>query len=334
MESIWQSGIAFIVLFQGLGGWLELPMKLFSFLGAEEFFLLALPITYWCLDANVGLRIGMIVLFSGGMNDILKLVMHGPRPYWFSTQVKALAAETSFGVPSGHAQIAVSLWGMAAVQVKRSWVWAVAVFIILMIGLSRLYLAVHFPHDVVLGWTLGVLVLWAFLRWWDAVAAWAKKKSLGQQVGLAFAFSMVMLVAGALALGTLRGWVMPADWIANAQLTGADVLPAPVTLNNTITSAAVLFGMLAGLAWMNSRGGYVTDGRFWQRVLRAIPGLLGVLILYLGLKAVFPRGDAFVPYVLRYLRFAIIGMWITAGAPWLFMKLKLAPKQEREFGDK
>jgi ABC-type arginine transport system permease subunit len=140
----------------------------------------------------------------------------------------------------------------------------------------------------------------------------------------------VMLVTGAMALGTLRGWVMPAGWMANAQLAGVDVLPAPVTLSNTITSAAVLFGMLAGLAWMNSRGGYATDGGFWQRVVRAIPGLLGILILYLGLKAIFPRGEAFVPYTLRYLRFALIGMWISAGAPWLFMKLKLAPKWERE----
>src|SRR3972149_286454 len=139
MESILQGGIAFIVWLQGFGGWLELPMKLFSFLGAEEFFLLALPIIYWCVDAGAGLRIGTIVLFSSGVNDILKLAFHGPRPYWFSTQVKALAAETSFGVPSAHAQTAVSLWGMAAAQIRRSWAWAVAVFIILMIGLSRLY---------------------------------------------------------------------------------------------------------------------------------------------------------------------------------------------------
>lgn len=324
MESILQSGIAFIIWFQGFGSGLELPMKLFSSLGAEEFFLVALPITYWCLDANAGLRIGLIVLFSGGLNDILKLAFHGPRPYWFSTQVKALAAETSFGVPSGHAQIAVSLWGMVAAQVRRSWAWVLAIFVILMVGISRLYLGVHFPHDVLLGWALGLLVLWAFLRWWDAVAAWAKRKSLGQQVGLAFTLSLVMLVAGAIAMGTLRGWVVPADWMANAQQAGVDVLPAPVTLNNTITSSAVLFGMLAGLAWMNSRGGYVADGGFWQRLVRILPGLVGVLVLYLGLKAIFPRGEAFVPYVLRYLRFALIGLWITAGAPWLFLKLKIA----------
>lgn len=324
MESILQSGIAFIIWLQGLGGWLELPMKLFSGLGTEEFFLLALPIIYWSIDVNAGLRIGVILLFSAGLNDILKLAYHGPRPYWFSTQVKAFASETSFGVPSGHAQMAVSMWGMTAAVIKRPWAWVAAVFVIFMIGLSRLYLAVHFPHDVLVGWALGALGLWVFLRCWDAVAAWAKKKSLGQQVGLAFAFSMMMVVAGVIAFGSLRGWVMPVEWIANVQQAGVNMLPAPVTLNNTITYAAVLFGMLAGLAWMNSHGGYTADGRFWQRVMRVLPGLVGCLILYLGLKAIFPSGDAFIPYILRYLRFALIGLWVSAGAPWLFLKLRLA----------
>ncbi|MCX6067626.1 MAG: phosphatase PAP2 family protein [Chloroflexi bacterium] len=326
METIWNLGITLIVWFQGLGTWLVLPMKLFSFLGSEEFFLVLLPLIYWCVDSNAGLRIGMIVLFSSGLNDILKLALRGPRPYWFSTQVKAFAAETSFGVPSGHAQIATGLWGMAAALLKRGWASVLAVFIILMIGLSRLYLAVHFPHDVLLGWTLGALTLWAFLAWWDSVAAWAKQKSLGQQVGLAFSVSVLMLVFGAIAFGSLRGWVLPAEWLANAQQAGVDALPAPVTLSSTITSAGVLFGMLAGLAWMNSRGGFDSRGGFWSRVIRLLPGLVGILILYLGLGAVFPRGETLLPYVLRYVRYVSIGLWISAGAPWLFQKLNLARK--------
>ncbi len=324
MESIHQMGIACIIALQGLGGWLEIPMKLFSFLGSEVFFLLALPIIYWSINANAGLRIGMILLVSGSLNDTLKLAFHGPRPFWFSTQVHAFSSETSFGVPSGHSQIAVSLWGMAASLVGRPWAWAVAVFLIFLIGLSRLYLAAHFPHDVLTGWALGALVLLAFLRWWDAVAAWAKKKSPRQQVGLAFALSMAMLAIEAIAFGSLRGWVMPAEWLTNAKMAGADPLPAPVSLNDAVTFAAALFGMLAGMVWMDFRGGYAADGGFGQRILRLLPGLAGILILYLGLRAIFPRGESLVPYVLRYLRFALIGLWISAGAPWLFMKLKLA----------
>jgi len=324
MESLWQAGISFIIWLQGLGAWLETPMKLFSFLGTEEFFLMFLPIVYWGVDSNAGLRIGAIMLITNGINDALKLAFHGPRPYWLSTQVKAFSAETSFGVPSSHAQIAVGVWGVAASLVKRKWMWAVAIFIMLMIGISRLYLAVHFPHDVLLGWMLGVLGLWAFLRLWDTVAAWAGKKPLGQQVSLAFALSMAMLAMGTIAFGSLQNWVMPAAWMENVRLAGLDVLPAPVTLNTTITSSAVLFGMLAGVAWTNSRGGFVADGRFGRRILRLLVGFLGILVFYLGLKVIFPHQEEFISYMLRYLRFMLVGLWVSAGAPWLFLKLNLA----------
>jgi membrane-associated phospholipid phosphatase len=324
MEAIIQSGIAFIAWLQGLGGWLVVPMKLFSFLGTEEFFLLALPIVYWSVNADAGLRVGMILLISGGLNDTLKLVFHGPRPYWLSTQVKALAPETSFGIPSGHAQIAASLWGLGASLVRRPWAWGAAVFVIFMIGLSRLYLAAHFPHDVLAGWIAGSLVLLIFLRGWDAVAAWAKKKSPGEQVGWAFTLSMAMLASGAVALVSWNGWVLPADWTANARQAGANPLPGPVTLNGIVTFAAALFGMLAGLAWMDSKGGYVANGSLRRRIGRLLPGLAGLLIIYLGLRAIFPHGDTLGSYALRYLRFALIGLWISAGAPWLFMKLNMA----------
>ncbi|NPU84047.1 MAG: phosphatase PAP2 family protein [Syntrophaceae bacterium] len=330
MEPIFLSGIAFITWLQGLGEWLVVPMQLFSFLGTEEFFLLVLPIIYWSVDADAGLRVGMILLLSGGLNDTLKLAFHGPRPYWFSTQVKALAPETSFGMPSGHAQIAASLWGLGASLVKRPWAWGAAVFIILMIGLSRLYLAAHFPHDVLVGWITGALVLWVFLQGWDAVAAWAKRKSPGEKVGLAFALSMAMLASGVIAFVSWNGWVLPADWVANARQAGANPLPAPVTLNGAVTFSAALFGMLAGLVWMDSKGGYGSDGSFRGRCGRLLPGFAGLLMIYLGLRAIFPHGETVSSYALRYLRFALVGLWISAGAPWLFMKLNMARSLKTE----
>jgi len=326
MEFIWTTGIAMIAWLQGLGGWLEAPMKFFTYLGSEDFFMVALPFVYWCVDAGSGVRIGAILLFTGGVNDILKLSFHGPRPYWISTQIKSLAVETSFGIPSGHAQIATGLWGMAAAQTRRKWAWLVAILLIFMIGISRLYLAVHFPHDVLLGWAIGVLVLWAFMRWWEPVAAWANEKSLGQQIGLAFTLSIVMLVSGLLAFGSLRGWILPAEWVETAMRAWPDIKPDPITLEGTITPAATLFGMLAGLAWSNSRGGFNASGSLWKRLARLLPGLVGILIINLGLKYVFAsfsEGNILLSYFLRYVRYAFVGFWVSGGGPWIFEKLKL-----------
>ncbi len=324
METMIQVGIAFAIWFQGLGGWLEVPMKGFTFLGSEEFFLLALPVFYWCVDTGLGLRMGIVLLINGGLNSILKLAFYGPRPYWVSAQVKALVAETSFGVPSGHAQIATGLWGMMASQIRRPWAWAGAVFLILVIGLSRLYLGAHFLHDVLLGWLFGALVLWGFLWVWDAVAGWVKTKSLGQQIGLAFLLSALMLILGAIAFGAVCDLPLPHEWTVNALAAGAHELPAPITLNSVITSAATLFGLLAGLAWMQTQGGFNAEGTVPRRILRLVVGLAGVAILWYGLGAVFPRHEEPVSYTLRYMRYALVGGWISAGGPWVFIRLGLA----------
>ena len=67
------SAVALIIAVQNLGAWLEIPMRIFSFLGTEIFYLLILPVLYWCIDANLGLRVGVILLFSGAVNEIFKL---------------------------------------------------------------------------------------------------------------------------------------------------------------------------------------------------------------------------------------------------------------------
>jgi membrane-associated phospholipid phosphatase len=326
MAAILQMGISFIVAFQALGGWLLVPMQFFTFLGSQNFFMIILPALYWCINADLGIRIGTILLFSSGINDVFKLALRGPRPYWYSTLVKAFSTEKSFGVPSGHAQNAASIWGMLASRIKRPWAWPAAIALILLIGLSRLYLAVHFPHDVLLGWLIGSLVLWAFLRWWDTLAAWLKKQTLAMQVGLAFAASLLLLACGCLAFLSLQGWQMPAQWLENAVSAGVSELPAPVTLDDSLTSAGTLFGLLAGLAWIKSQGGFKTSGVVWQLVMRYILGVAGVVIFWYGPGAIFPRGDEISAYILRYLRYTLVGLWISAGAPYLFLHLNLAQR--------
>ena len=110
MELFLDPGILLIQFLQGLGDWLVSPMQWFTMLGNEIFYLIAAPVLYWCVDAGLGLRLGLILMFSGSLGGMIKLSLHDPRPYWYSTQVKALSLETSFGIPSGHAMNAASLW--------------------------------------------------------------------------------------------------------------------------------------------------------------------------------------------------------------------------------
>lgn len=325
MDSLIQFGIDFIVRFQALGTWLAVPMKLFSFLGSEYFFMFFLPLIYWCVDAGLGIRIGLILLFSNGLNDILKMAMHGPRPYWVSASVRGLASETGFGVPSGHSQTAAGVWGMMAARISRTWAWVAAAGVVLLIGLSRLYLGVHFPHDVLLGWLLGGLTLWAFLKLWEPVAARLKQMTLGSQVLIAFAVSLAMVLVAALVVYLSRNFVLPVDWIVNATRDGNEA-PNPLTLEGILTAAGTLFGLSAGLAWIASRGGWQVSGPVAKRALCFVVGVVGVAFCYFGLKLLFPHDDNLVSWVFRYVRYALLGAWVSAGAPWVFAKLQLTDK--------
>ena len=322
MDGLIQFGIDFIVAFQAMGNWLVGPMKFFSFLGSEDFFLFVLPLVYWCIDAGLGLRIGLILLASNNLNDIFKMAMHGPRPYWVSTSVQGMASETGFGIPSGHAQNAIGVWGIMAARVGRMWAWVAAGLVILFIGLSRLYLGVHFPHDVLFGWFLGALLLWAFMRFWDPVATRLKQMTLGGQVAVAFGVSIVMILLPLLVVFLSRGFIVPADWIANATRDGGEV-PNPLTVTGAFSAAGTLFGLAAGFAWNQTRGGFSASGPVVNRVLRYFVGFVGVDILYFGLKLVFPDGEDLVALVFRYIRYASVGAWISAGAPWIFSKLQI-----------
>ncbi len=329
MQPILDSGIDLVLALQNAGDWLLTLMQFFSQLGTEDFFFIVLPLIYWSIDAGLGVRVGMILAIGNVFNYIGKLALAGPRPYWVSSDVRAWWPETSFGAPSGHAQHAMSVWGIIAASRREGWVRTICILLIFMIGFSRIYLGAHFPHDVILGWLIGGLILWAFLRYWDAAAAWLARKTFRQQVWTAFIVSMIFVAAGWAVTAPRIDFQVPELWMENARLAGTEA-PAPVDLNGVFTSAGSFFGLAAGLAWINSMGGHRASGPAWKRAFRYVIGLIGVLILWMGLGEFFPRGDGLLVYSLRFIRYALVGWWVTGGAPWVFQHFKLSTSASGE----
>jgi hypothetical protein len=241
--------------------------------------------------------------------------------------VKPFLYESSFGIPSGHAQDAVALWGImadGAQKMGKRWVWVLAFVIAFFVGFSRLYLGVHFVHDVIAGWFIGFLILFAFVKFWDPVAIWLKTKTLAQQVLVAFTISLMMIGIGVLSTMRLQGYVFPVEWTDNALRAGP--IPDPVSMEGIVTSAGSLFGLAAGAAWIVSRGGYLASGPLAKRAIRYAIGLIGIMVLWIGLGETFPRGETITPLILRYIRYSLVGLWVMAGAPWLFFHFKLADR--------
>ena len=264
------------------------PMKAVTFLGSEIFALAALPLIYWCVDRKKGARIGIVVLFSAFSNLWCKLLFAQPRPYDFDPSVQ-LAFDPTSAFPSGHAQTSITFWG-AMLGVLRGPI-RIAAFIVipLLVGLSRVYLGVHFPTDVLGGWALGGLILILF----NAFSA-RIEVLLG---GLNLQLRLIVISLVALGMNAL----MPSD----TMLSGA------------------FFGSAAGFALASRNLRFDSRGSMAQKALRYIVGIAFTLVLYLGPKLflddAFPSQQALV----RFLRYALVGIWVAYGAPWCFLKMKL-----------
>jgi len=117
------------------------------------------------------LIVGLTVAGAALLNVILKLIFERARPdLW-----EQLIVETSFSFPSGHAMISAAL-ALSVIFVcwstKYRWpVLVIGSLFILIIGLSRLYLGVHYPTDIVAGWVVSA-------AWLSAVVVIVNAKQL------------------------------------------------------------------------------------------------------------------------------------------------------------
>jgi membrane-associated phospholipid phosphatase len=323
MEGLVNFEILFTTLVQNFGTWLETPMRAFTFLGSEIFFLLVMPALYWSIDPKIGFRAGMMLVISGGLNTALKMFIHTPRPYWVDGSVKAFSSETSFGLPSGHSQNSAAIWGMVAQTMRKRSAIIIAAIVVFFIGFSRIYLGVHFLHDVLTGWLIGILLILLYVKLEKPVGNYIQTKSLCFQLLAALMFSMLLILLGTLGQSIENNWKMPIEWINNAVSAGADA-PDPFNLEGMITIAGVAFGFLVGFAlWRFLYDTYEINCSPMKRLLRYLVGLVGIFILYFGLKLLLPEEPLMIGIVIRYARYALIGFWVTFLAPWLFRRLHL-----------
>jgi len=318
METLQQFGISLIQALQTFSPSLDGFMKFFTFLGRIEFYLLIIPLIYWTIDRRLGMRALLALILTDVLGMTFKLLFHQPRPYWIGG-VKQMAEESSYGIPSTHASDSLAVGGYLAYRVKKNWFWAVMLVVLFFIGLSRLYLGAHFPHDVLFGWLIGGLVLWGFMRFADRAAIWARSLSLSAQIATGFGTSIIVILIGWLIRFFVSGVTDPGSWSSYA-------IEAR-TISPFFTLSGALFGCIAGYAMMRQYTRFQTSGTFGIRVLRYLFGIIGVVLIYFGLDVVFgllAADESTLGYILRYIRYGAATFWTTAGAPFVFLKIKLA----------
>ncbi|QSB16741.1 phosphatase PAP2 family protein [Natronosporangium hydrolyticum] len=298
-------------------GWLTPVMSTVTFFGDEEAYLLLLPIIYWVVNRRIGIRLGVMLLLTAGVNSLLKLGFATPRPAYLDPGLE-LAREHSFGLPSGHAQNAAAIWGVLAASLRGWPVRIGLVALIVAIGWSRIHLGAHFLEDIFTGWLVGLLLVVLYLWLAPRGARWVRRLSTGEQIAGAVAASLLLIAPAVLLSSRLINVSFPWPGVIDAaELAGA---------SGVVTAAATLAGFGIGLALLHARGGFDHRGPIGRRLLRLVVGLVGVVAIWQGLGVLFPGGEEPLALVLRYVRYALVGLWVGGVAPLLFRRLGLADR--------
>ena len=115
---------------------------------------------------------GMIGAITIGLaslaNEVLKAFIARARP----DVLEPIVEERGFSFPSGHSALGTVAWGVLAVLVMRSRLplamrRAIVIglgILIFLIGISRVWLGVHYPTDVLAGWTAGAVIVLVYAR--------------------------------------------------------------------------------------------------------------------------------------------------------------------------
>ena len=147
--------------------------KVLSYLGE--------PVTIVCLGAvllalpnrrNIGVPVCLSALFSLLINESVKSIVARPRPVGYFLTDIGYKFPSSYSFPSGHSQNDLLFFGLLFFLLLRRYVkkeklvvpLASILFILsMLIGFSRPIIGVHYPSDVLAGWSLGYMVFFLYL---------------------------------------------------------------------------------------------------------------------------------------------------------------------------
>lgn len=267
-------------------------------LGEETAFLVAALIVFWCVDKNKGYFVMTVGFFGTIANQFLKLLCRIPRPWVldpnFTILEQAREAATGFSFPSGHSTSAVGTFGAIAAGSENRWVKRVCITVCILVPLSRMYVGVHTPYDVLAGAATALMLIFLL-----------RKMPRGVQPGRMWAYLGVMLVmaAGLLVFTQQYPFAIAEDQLHNLE-SGQ---------KNAYTMLGCILGLMVGYPLERRFVNFSTKAVWWAQILKVVLGLAVVLAVKSGLKA--PLDALFVGHMAaRAARYALIV--IVAGCVW------------------
>jgi membrane-associated phospholipid phosphatase len=262
--------------------------------GSEIIIIGLLLTVYWAVNKREGILATYLLVFALLLNYWLKIVIAKDRPpvsNWYPG-----ADAPNYSTPSGHSQFSATLYGWFAVRIKKVRISLLAVIITFLVGISRVYLGVHYLGDVLLGWGLGIITVIALvylekpIR--DALSRYRQEN-----------FLIALAVIGFL------------------MIVVASLLPQPPN-DNFGAIGGLTIGLALGVALENRFVGFSTEvekGERWKLALRVIIGFALVLGVMIGLAPILPTEEIWLR-AFRYFLIALTGVFVW---PAIFKRINL-----------
>lgn len=286
----------FLYLLESLRcGILDAFFSIITILGEETAFMLVGMTVFWCVNKYEGYCLLCTGFFGTLVNQFLKILCRIPRPWVkdpnFTIVESAREAATGYSFPSGHTQNATTTFGGLARWHKGKTVRVLAIAACVLVPLSRMYLGVHTPADVLVSLGIGTLLV---------LVGYPLFKKAEKDSRVMYA------IIGTMALLTLAYLIF----------VNTHAFPADTDAHNLLSArknGATLMGCLVGLLAV-----YTTDVRFvrfetkavwWAQILKVLGGFVLVFLakelLRSPLEALFV--NEFVARGVRYFLMVIVG---------------------------
>ena len=142
----------------------------FSLFGEETLILLVFFTMYWCVNKQAAKIMGTNLLIALVLNPFIKNLVLRRRPYMDNAGIQCLKPVTSdadiydisaqgYSFPSAHSLNSCVMYG-SLTTVWKNKAFKIAMFgLVFFVGFSRITVGVHYPTDVLVGWTLGLIIL-------------------------------------------------------------------------------------------------------------------------------------------------------------------------------
>ena len=290
--------------FEFESSFLDVIFAILTFIGDELFYVMFFSLMFWVFDKELAYELIYVLLISVSINGSLKEIITRTRPTFEVAGVdqigKGVVEAEGYSFPSGHAQNAAMIWGFWSLNLKDHKKQLILVVLILLVGFSRIYLAVHFFTDVIAGWTIGLVMAYfilkvkpSFLKRWDG---------LNSKVRLS---TMIILSLILLTISLLPG---SSENFSKALSSGAGILIG-IYSGKGLESKYVDFCAKDGLKSIP------------VFLIRFVTGVLLSGLAYFGLKIVFAEIDEG-SIILRFIRYFIVGFTVMFIVPYLFNRME------------